>query len=229
MELNIGDKAPDFALPDALGNKVKLADFSGKEIVLYFYPKDDTPGCTSEACAFRDDIAQFKKSGVAVLGVSPDSGESHVKFAEKYSADVTQIAIAGAEVFNHTYDHLYLTKLTDDQIRLELQNAETILSNLTGTTTQPYFRPPYGDRNSRVLEIAGQNGYQSVYWTLDALDWEASSTADFVKNRIGTHLQSGEIILMHVGDDITGQILDEVFTKIEADGYKIVGLSEGLK
>lgn len=77
-------KAPQFTLPDQNGNKVSLKDFVGKKVVLYFYPKDNTPGCTKEACDFRDSIEDFKKIKTIVLGVSPDSVESHKKFAEKY-------------------------------------------------------------------------------------------------------------------------------------------------
>ena len=83
-KLKEGDKAPDFAVPDASGNIVRLKDLRGKKIVLYFYPKDDTPGCTKEACAFRDAYAKFKRRGIEVLGVSLDSEASHQKFAKKY-------------------------------------------------------------------------------------------------------------------------------------------------
>jgi thioredoxin-dependent peroxiredoxin len=79
-----GRKAPDFALNDAAGKRVSLADFKGKHVVVYFYPKDDTPGCTKEACGFRDHWKELQKAGVVVLGVSPDSGASHAKFAAKY-------------------------------------------------------------------------------------------------------------------------------------------------
>ncbi|WP_304130369.1 thioredoxin-dependent thiol peroxidase [Ignavibacterium album] len=79
-----GKKAPDFTLPDQDGNKVKLSDFKGRYIVLYFYPKDDTPGCTKEACSFRDTFPEFNNVDAVILGVSPDSVSSHKKFAEKY-------------------------------------------------------------------------------------------------------------------------------------------------
>jgi peroxiredoxin Q/BCP len=78
-----GQKAPEFALSSSEGTKVSLKDLRGKTVVLYFYPKDDTPGCTKEACAFRDEYAQLKKKAV-LLGVSPDSIESHEKFRDKY-------------------------------------------------------------------------------------------------------------------------------------------------
>ena len=82
--LKEGDKAPDFTVTDGDGKTVRLKDFRGKKIVLYFYPKDDTPGCTKEACAFRDSYSKFRKRGIEVLGVSLDSEKSHQKFAKKY-------------------------------------------------------------------------------------------------------------------------------------------------
>jgi peroxiredoxin Q/BCP len=79
-----GKKAPAFTLADASGRKVSLDDFAGKDLILYFYPKDDTPGCTKEACGFRDSWKEIQKLGAVVVGVSPDSGTSHQKFAQKY-------------------------------------------------------------------------------------------------------------------------------------------------
>lgn len=83
--LQQGTKAPDFTLPDKDGNAVSLSDFLGKKVVLYFYPKDNTPGCTRQACAFAGAYAEFQNKNVAVIGVSKDSTASHVKFAEKYN------------------------------------------------------------------------------------------------------------------------------------------------
>jgi len=91
-ELKAGDKAPAFSLKDTDGKTVKLSDFKGRKLVLYFYPKDDTPGCTKEACAFRDDHAQLKKRGVEVVGVSADDLKSHQKFTEKYSLPFTLLS-----------------------------------------------------------------------------------------------------------------------------------------
>jgi peroxiredoxin Q/BCP len=79
-----GAKAPDFTLEDATGKRVSLADYRGRDVVVYFYPKDDTPGCTKEACGFRDAWTALQKAGVAVLGISADSPASHAKFAAKY-------------------------------------------------------------------------------------------------------------------------------------------------
>ena len=82
--LNIGDKAPDFKLKNDSDEDVSLKDFKGKNVVLYFYPKDDTPGCTTEACDFKDQNKKFEKKNAVVLGVSADSVDSHVKFKKKY-------------------------------------------------------------------------------------------------------------------------------------------------
>jgi peroxiredoxin Q/BCP len=90
--LEVGAKAPAFTLVTDQGTKAKLSDFKGSPVVLYFYPKDDTPGCTKEACAFRDASKELKKLGAVVLGVSPDSSESHAKFRDKYSLNFTLLA-----------------------------------------------------------------------------------------------------------------------------------------
>ncbi|HUE83289.1 MAG TPA: thioredoxin-dependent thiol peroxidase [Pyrinomonadaceae bacterium] len=99
--LKEGATAPAFKTTDALGEKVQLKDFRGQKVVLYFYPKDDTPGCTKEACSFRDAFSEFEAQGIKVLGVSPDSEASHKKFAQKYNLPFTLLAdkdhaIAGA-------------------------------------------------------------------------------------------------------------------------------------
>ena len=83
--LEIGTKAPEFILPDKDGNAVSLTDFAGKKVVLYFYSKDNTPGCTRQACAFAEAYQEFKKINAVVIGISKDSVASHQKFAEKYS------------------------------------------------------------------------------------------------------------------------------------------------
>jgi peroxiredoxin Q/BCP len=97
-ELAVGAKAPAFSAPDQSGQTVSLADFAGQTVVLYFYPKDDTPGCTTEACSFRDHHAALKKKGAVVLGVSPDSVKSHAKFVEKFTLPFPLIADEGHKI-----------------------------------------------------------------------------------------------------------------------------------
>lgn len=88
----VGDKAPAFTSKDQDGKTVSLSDFKGKKVILYFYPKDDTPGCTKEACNFRDNYSLLKKKGYVVLGVSVDSEKSHKKFVEKYELPFTLLS-----------------------------------------------------------------------------------------------------------------------------------------
>lgn len=92
MNLKKGDKAPDFTVNDQNGNPVSLSDFKGKKVVLYFYPKDNTPGCTAEACDLRDHYGDLQKAGYEVLGVSTDSGKSHQKFIEKQNLPFNLLA-----------------------------------------------------------------------------------------------------------------------------------------
>ena len=92
MKLNVGDKAPGIELADQDGKMHRLADYAGTWVLVYFYPKDDTPGCTTEACTIRDHWAAFKKAGVIVLGISVDPVKSHKKFADKYKLPFTLLA-----------------------------------------------------------------------------------------------------------------------------------------
>lgn len=84
MMLDVGTKAPEFTLPDKAGNLVSLSDFLGKKVILYFYPKDNTPGCTRQACAFARNYGAFQEKNAVVIGISKDSTASHLKFAQKY-------------------------------------------------------------------------------------------------------------------------------------------------
>ncbi len=102
-DLAPGDKAPDFELPSSSGKPVRLGALKGKKVVLYFYPKDDTPGCTVEACAFRDNLPRFDKLDAVVLGVSRDSLESHAKFIGKYGLNFTLLSDEGL-VAHKLYD-----------------------------------------------------------------------------------------------------------------------------
>jgi peroxiredoxin Q/BCP len=94
MALQIGDIAPDFTLPDQNGTPVSLSGFKGQRVVIYFYPKDDTPGCTKEACNFRDQWSRFEQHGITVLGISKDGASSHGKFIAKYSLPFTLLTDA---------------------------------------------------------------------------------------------------------------------------------------
>ena len=92
MTLELNTPAPNFELSDQNGELHKLSDYLGKRVVLYFYPKDDTPGCTAEACSFRDNYSVFKQNDIVILGVSADSAKSHAKFQEKYELPFTLLS-----------------------------------------------------------------------------------------------------------------------------------------
>lgn len=111
--LPIGENAPDFTLNDAAGKSHSLSDYRGRYLVLYFYPKDDTPGCTKEACHFRDDLSQLEKLGAKVIGVSVDSSESHGKFAEKYKLPFTLLADTDGKVADsyHALSNFFIVKI----------------------------------------------------------------------------------------------------------------------
>ena len=96
--LQEGNKAPDFKLKDQNEKEISLSDYKGKNVILYFYPKDNTSGCTAEACSFRNDFPKFKKVEAVILGVSPDSVESHKKFAKKYNLNFSLLADEDKEV-----------------------------------------------------------------------------------------------------------------------------------
>ena len=98
MPISAGIPAPDFELLDDTNTPRKLSDYHGKNVILYFYPKDDTPGCTKESCNFRDDYSAYEKAGVAILGVSPDSVESHVRFKKKFQLQFPLLADEGHKV-----------------------------------------------------------------------------------------------------------------------------------
>lgn len=147
------------------------------------------------------------------------------KWAEQNPELVKKISGAGHEIYNHTYSHPDLTKTTEEEIKNQFDKTENIIKNLTGRSTKPFFRPPYGARNKTVLDFICGEGYQSIFWTVDALDWKEGTTADVAKSRIFAKEQNGEIILMHIGDNLSAEILPEVIKKITLDGYKFITLS----
>ncbi len=137
-----------------------------------------------------------------------------------------RIADGGSVIGNHTDTHPDLTKLTDDGIVKELKSAEDKIQKKAGVSSKPLFRTPYGTRDPRVLRVAANAGYRSIYWTVDSLDWKPSITADQVKNRILAGLSNGAIIIEHCGSQQTAQILPKLIKEIQDRGYKIVTVPE---
>ena len=110
MALQVGDVAPAFSLPDQNGSTVELSQFHGQRVVIYFYPKDDTPGCTKEACNFRDQWARFEEHNIAALGISKDGAGSHSKFIDKYSLPFTLLTDAEPCLVAESYGSYGLKK-----------------------------------------------------------------------------------------------------------------------
>ncbi|MDI6868049.1 MAG: polysaccharide deacetylase family protein [Coprothermobacterota bacterium] len=150
-------------------------------------------------------------------------------WAEDNPEDVKRISQLGFRIGNHTQTHPYLTGLSDEEIRNELHSLEQKVVELTGRSTRPLFRPPYGDRDERVLEIAASEGYWSIYWTIDSLDWQEGHDPQWVKERILSRLEDGAIILCHVASPYTYLVLDELIQSIREMGFTFVPIEEFLK
>jgi peptidoglycan/xylan/chitin deacetylase (PgdA/CDA1 family) len=142
---------------------------------------------------------------------------------------VRQIWSAGHEIGNHTMRHLNLTRLPDDQVCSELKQAESSIVSITGHTTRPYFRPPNGDRNDRVRQLAAHLGYRTIYWSIDTIDWDASTTSQMIIDRVMKNLNYGAIVLMHAGSSTEANTLDRLIPMIQQRGYQIVTVTEILR
>ena len=135
MALQIGDAAPDFSLSDTNGNLVRLSDLKGKRVVLYFYPRDNTPGCTKEACGFRDAYADYQAQDMVVLGISTDDAKSHAKFVTKYGLPFPLLCDQGGKVAE-TYESYGLKKFMGKEYLGISRN--TFVVSADGTIEQIY-------------------------------------------------------------------------------------------
>jgi peptidoglycan/xylan/chitin deacetylase (PgdA/CDA1 family) len=147
-------------------------------------------------------------------------------WANLYPDLVSRIHNDGHEIGNHTMHHIDLRTLPDVEVCNELNQANQVISGITGVTTRPYYRPPYGGRDSRVRTLAANLGYRTVYWTIDTLDWQTTATSDSITKRVMDNLRNGVIVLMHAGSDIESKTLDGLMTQIEQKGYEMVTVSE---
>lgn len=150
MTIEEGKPAPQFTLTDADGNKVALKDFRGRNVIVYFYPKDDTPGCTKEACGFRDLWSDIEETGAVVLGVSPDDGASHRKFADKYELPFTLLSDPDKKVmtkYGAWGEKMMYGKKTTGVIR------STVWIGPTGRVVKHWRKvPKAADHPQKVLE-----------------------------------------------------------------------------
>jgi peptidoglycan/xylan/chitin deacetylase (PgdA/CDA1 family) len=142
---------------------------------------------------------------------------------------VRRIHSEGHEIGNHTMHHPDLRTLPDQGVCTELNQAEQVIFSLTGVTTRPYYRPPYGGRDSRVRALAAQIGYRTVYWTIDTLDWQTTATSDSITKIVMDNIKNGAIMLMHAGSQVESETLNGLMTKIEQMGYQMVTVTQVLQ
>jgi len=158
-------------------------------------------------------------------------------FAKRNPEWLKSVAAAGHPVYNHSWSHPYFTKLTDEDIRRELEHTDAFIASLTGKPTQPYWRPPYGDRNARVLKAAAAAGFRSVYWTLDSLDsYGEPKSPEFLINRVtnpkplagesSEDFLDGAIVLMHANVESTAEALPAIATRLRAQGFSLVNIPQ---
>lgn len=153
MALQIGDPAPDFTLPDQNGESVKLSSLRGQRVVIYFYPKDDTPGCTKEACNFRDRWDAFKEHGIQVLGVSKDGAASHGKFIGKYDLPFTLLTDAEPCPVASAYESYGLKKFMGKEYMGMMRH--TFVVDLDGNLEQIYLKVKAESMADQILTDLG--------------------------------------------------------------------------
>ncbi|MCL4313530.1 MAG: thioredoxin-dependent thiol peroxidase [Actinobacteria bacterium] len=154
-KLEPGNQAPPFALPDADGQVVSLSDFLGKRVIVYFYPKDSTPGCTKEACQFNESLSEFKRAGIEVIGISPDSGESHRRFAEKYGLTLRLLSDPTREVMK-AYGAFGPKSMYGRQTEGVIRS--TFLVGPDGKVEKLWYNVKADGHASKVLEAALSSG-----------------------------------------------------------------------
>jgi peroxiredoxin Q/BCP len=142
---SIGAHAPDFNLPNASGEMVSLASFKGSWVVLYFYPKDDTPGCTKEACSFRDDLHKLEKLGAKVIGVSVDDGKSHAEFAKKYSLPFPLLSDNDGAI-SRQYGAL------SDFLAMKMAKRYTFLIDVNGVLQKSYLSVDTSRHSQQIID-----------------------------------------------------------------------------
>ncbi len=150
-------------------------------------------------------------------------------FAQRHEPCAKAITKHGHELGNHTWNHANLTKQSDEIVREEITRAEVLLADISGQSPRPRLRAPFGERDDRVLKIAANLGYRSIYWTLDSLDsMEPRKSPEFLINRITSKTDAeldGAIILMHVGEKSTADALPAIIADLQGRGFKLVTVS----
>ncbi len=148
------------------------------------------------------------------------------KWAEANPALVKRMVAEGHKIANHSYSHPDLTKVSDDEIISQLSRTEDIVKRIAGVSTKPYFRPPFGAYDNRVLRVLAREGYKAIYWTLDSTDWRNDSTVDSVIRRVVNNAEPGSIIVHHSSPDKTAKALPSEIKQLRAKGLQIVNLPD---
>jgi peptidoglycan/xylan/chitin deacetylase (PgdA/CDA1 family) len=139
-----------------------------------------------------------------------------------------QMLADGHELGNHSYSHPDLTHLADGQIVYELDYTDQVVSDITGTHTRPYFRPPFGARNRRVLDVAAATGFRSIFWSLDSGDWLPRASAAAVAGKILRYAAPGDIVVEHVGAQASADALPVILDEFAQRGWRVGTVSEVL-
>ena len=149
-------------------------------------------------------------------------------WADRHPDLVRRMVEEGHEIGNHSNTHPDFRTLTREEIVRELADAEAIIQRVAGRTSKPFFRPPYSYRNQLVREVAAEEGYLTVVWTIDAFDWKANATQESILREVLDHVVPGAIIVLHVGDENSAAVLPRLIEELRARGYEPVSLSEVL-
>lgn len=149
------------------------------------------------------------------------------QWIERYPDSARQIAEAGHELGNHSWSHPAFTSLSDEQIREQLRRTEEIAQRVCGRSTKPLFRPPFGARDERVRSVVAEEGYLTIYWTVDSWDSvKKDITPQMITDRVMHRIRPGAIVLMHCGSEATAQALPQLLNALEAQGYRVVTVGE---
>ncbi len=148
------------------------------------------------------------------------------QWAERQPALLQRLVDEGHELANHTYSHPDLTKLSEAAVRDQIERTEEIVQRLTGRSTRPYFRPPFGAYDARILALVAQMGYHLVYWSRDAGDWQPAVAPAEISRRVGEQTRAGDIVVFHAYVPKTAAVLPEVIQRLRARGLQPVRLSE---
>ena len=151
------------------------------------------------------------------------------QYADRYPALMQRMAAAGHEFANHSYSHPNFTQMGNEGILSELARTDEAVQKVTGVSTKPWMRMPFGARDPRVMDIVSGAGYTSIFWTLDSGDWQQDATIASVRRRVVEGAKPGAIVVHHCGADQTAGALADILAGLKGRGFQVVTISELLK